>query len=49
MIMKCTNNFVHAFQDKQYGKGNRVFNPMKKTDTQQKARCTVCLSEQSAK
>lgn len=30
----------HAFQDKQYGKGNRVFNISGKEDS--KLKCTVC-------
>lgn len=41
MLIKC--NCTHEYQDKQYGHGNRVANPMK-TDPKEpkKHRCTVC-------
>ena len=39
-IAKCTCN--HEFQDKKYGKNNRVFNYCVKGD---KWRCTVCKRE----
>ena len=35
-IAKCTCK--HEYQDKQYGKDNRVFNPKLKNEM----RCTVC-------
>lgn len=36
-IIRC--DCVHEYQDKLYGKGNRVCNVMKNAD---KARCSVC-------
>ena len=39
-IMRCTCK--HEFQDKEYGKGMRVFNPMKISG---RYRCTVCGRE----
>jgi len=38
-IMKC--KCVHTFQDKTYGKGNRVHN-VKQRDSKIQYRCTVC-------
>lgn len=35
MIFKC--NCEHTYQDRKYGKGNRVWNP-----TMKGRRCTVC-------
>ena len=41
IILKCDCN--HDYQDKKYGKDNRVMNPVtKKPDTY---RCTVCGKE----
>ena len=42
MILKC--NCFHKFQNKTYGKGNRVHNLCKKSMPAGilKARCTVC-------
>jgi hypothetical protein len=40
MIMKC--DCAHDYQDKQYGKGNRLYNSMKKENSW---RCTVCGKE----
>jgi len=43
MIHKCT--CTSAYQDKKYGPGNRVFNPItrgKQSNTKGIARCTVC-------
>lgn len=37
-IFKC--NCEHEYQDKKYGKGNRVFNSKKGTPLEY--RCTVC-------
>lgn len=45
MIMKCKNNCDNSFQDRKYGKRNRVFNVLGKD--KDKARCTVCESIQS--
>lgn len=43
MIKSC--NCKHKFQDKEYGQGNRVFNPKEKIkDKTQEYRCTVCQS-----
>jgi len=40
-IMKCTCD--HEYQDKKYGKKNRVFNEIATKPTQnQEYRCTVC-------
>ncbi len=42
-ILKCTCK--HNFQDRMYGGGMRVFNPLKKSQTHSNhARCTVCLA-----
>lgn len=45
-IKKCgcvsTDDRASDFQDKQYGHGNRVHNEMKRTETKQQYRCTVC-------
>ena len=41
MIKKC--DCKHEFQDKEYGKGNRMHNPIiKKQGVPQQYRCTVC-------
>lgn len=42
MISKC--NCSSEYQDKKYGKGNRVFNPMGQSRSVSKgiARCSVC-------
>lgn len=42
MILNC--NCKNEYQDKQHGKGKRIFNEMKKTDNLYK--CTVCLRQQ---
>lgn len=44
MILPCTCK--NEYQDKEYGKGNRVHNPCKKNTS---ARCTVCGKEQAIK
>lgn len=43
MIEKCTCN--HEYQDRRYGKGNRVFNRAGMADKSNKIRCTVCSRE----
>jgi len=43
MITKCT--CADKYQDKTYGKGNRVHNEMTKDPT--KCRCTVCGNEKT--
>jgi rubrerythrin len=40
MILKC--KCEHKDQDKFHGKHMRVHNPLKKQNTTQKWRCTVC-------
>ena len=40
MIVKCT--CTHVFQDDEYGKGYRVFNPTRKDNKISGGRCTVC-------
>ena len=50
MILRCTNNCAHSFQDKRYGKGKRVFNLTTKEQGEEKVyRCIVCLNEQTKK
>jgi hypothetical protein len=46
MIKKCTCK--HEYQDKKYGKGNRIFNPTSKKKGADSIyyRCTVCLREE---
>lgn len=45
-ILRCTCS--HPFQDQEYGKGNRVHNPLpKKKDAPQRVRCSVCLDEKT--
>lgn len=44
MILTCNNNCKHEFQDKKYGKGNRVHNPTRK-NSGSVYRCTVCGAE----
>lgn len=44
MVMKCTCK--HEYQDKKYGKGNRVHNNVNKGKAG--AKCTVCGSEKYA-
>ena len=39
MIAKCPHNCTHAYQDKLYGSGKRVLNPLAKDAGH---RCTVC-------
>lgn len=43
MVKKC--DCEHKYQDKKYGPGMRVMNPMTKTDG---VRCTVCAREHLA-
>jgi len=43
MIKKCDCN--HEYQDKVYGKGNRVHNEKKPKGTAKEYRCTVCGKE----
>lgn len=45
MISLCKNCKPHPFQDKEYGKNMRVFNPMRKSNSRAIVgyRCTVCL------
>ena len=38
MISQCTCK--SEYQDSKYGKGNRIYNPIKKG-----GRCTICLKE----
>ena len=38
---------INEYQDKVYGKGNRVVNIFKSTPTEMKGRCTVCGKEKS--
>lgn len=45
-VLHCNNNCSHAFQDKEYGHGYRVFNKTAKKDPQY-WRCTVCAGTQS--
>jgi len=40
IILKC--NCPHEFQDKEYGLQKRVHNALKKKESQQQYRCTVC-------
>lgn len=42
-IFQCSCK--NEFQDKTYGKGNRVMNPMGKADKISGYRCTVCGKE----
>ena len=41
-VMKCT--CTHDYQDKKYGKGNRIFNELSEKNTKN-WRCTVCKAE----
>lgn len=45
MILPC--NCKHGYQDKTYGKGNRVHN-VYIAGSNQMGRCTVCKTEKSA-
>jgi len=46
----CKPGPAAEYQDSQYGKGNRVFNLMKKVEkSSQQARCTVCQAEKYVK
>lgn len=51
VVMPCVCQ--HAFQDKEYGRGKRLHNPVKKGGKSEKeatnARCTVCGSEKTIK
>jgi hypothetical protein len=47
MILACTCK--HAFQDEQYGKGQRVHNWARKVGTSGAWRCTICKSLKQAK
>jgi len=40
MVLKCSCQ--HAYQDKKYGKGLRVHNPVKSRTDKPDWRCTVC-------
>jgi len=40
MILKC--NCKHEYQDKKYGKGERVHNECQSTKNKGLYRCTVC-------
>lgn len=42
-IMRCT--CIHETQDKEHGKGYRLFNACKPKDPQKYFRCTVCKKE----
>lgn len=42
-VMKCTCN--NTFQDTQYGKNMRLFNPIGKGNQDAGFRCTVCNKE----
>ena len=44
-IMKCTCE--HKYQDKKYGKGNRVHNEITRTTNLMNWRCTVCGKEKA--
>lgn len=48
VIQECKNKGCkHTFQDKTYGKGIRVMNPIvKKATSPNTLRCTVCSTEQ---
>ena len=43
LIAKCTCE--HKFQDKQYGNGMRVMNPIIAKGTMKAYRCTICEKE----
>lgn len=46
MILSCTCR--HDYQDIQYGKGRRVFNPLaSQSGKPQEYRCTVCRAEKT--
>lgn len=42
-VLPCTCE--HQFQDKTYGKGNRVHNKLQSTPGNEKFRCNVCGKE----
>ena len=41
-VFTCMANCTHEYQDKKYGKGKRVMNPIKVGSGGTDYRCTVC-------